>query len=144
MPMCSVKNLSARAMGSGLPSSLDAGWCAPARGRQGLGHFAFGVTRADDVAGKQADRSLPDSSTTGKVLKRKFAFLDQGEDIADELVGRNFDRILDQAVDVVFDAADLGELLALGHVVMDEAEAAVEGHGDGHARFGDGVHVRRR
>ena len=26
---------------------------------------------------------------------------------------------------------------------MDEAEAAVERHGDGHARFGDGVHVRR-
>ena len=68
---------------------------------------------------------------------------DELEDVADELVGRDFDGVLDEAVDVVLDAADLGELLALGHVVVDEPQRAVEGHGDGHARFGDGVHVRR-
>ena len=46
-------------------------------------------------------------------------------------------------MDVVLDAADFGKLLPLGHVVVDEAQAAVERHGDGHARFRHGVHVRR-
>ena len=44
---------------------------------------------------------------------------------------------------MILHAADFGELLALGHVVVNEAEAAVERHGGGHARFGHGVHVRR-
>ena len=71
-----------------------------------------------------------------------MALLDQGEDVADELVRRHLDRLLDQAVDVVFHRRNLRELLALGHIVMDQAEAAVERHGDGHARLGDRVHVR--
>jgi len=33
--------------------------------------------------------------------------------------------VLNQPVNVIFDAADLGKLLALRHVVMDEAETAV-------------------
>ena len=44
---------------------------------------------------------------------------------------------------MIFHAADLGELLAFRHVVMDQAQAAIECHGDGHARFGHGVHVGR-
>ncbi len=55
--------------------------------------------------------------------------------------GEDLDGFLNQAVDVVLDAADLGKLLPLRHVVMDEAEAAVERHRDGHARFSHGVHV---
>ena len=46
-------------------------------------------------------------------------------------------------VNVILDAADFRKLLALGHVVMDQAEAAIERHRDRHARFGHGVHVRR-
>ncbi len=43
---------------------------------------------------------------------------------------------------MAFHAGDFLHLLLGGHVVVDEAEAAVEGHGDGHAGLGDGVHVR--
>ena len=39
-------------------------------------------------------------------------------------------------------AGDFLHLLLGRHVVVDEAETAVEGHGDGHAGLGDGVHIR--
>ena len=136
-----MKNLSARAIGS-LPSSfLRDGVDLRAR-REGLGDLAFGVTRLDDVAGKQADQFALFIHDRERA-EAEFPFLDHLQHVADELVGRDLDRFLNQAVDVVFDAADLGKLLALRHVVMDEAEAAVERHGDGHARFGHGVHVGR-
>jgi len=60
-----------------------------------------------------------------------------------KLVRGDLDRLLNQPVNVVFDTADLGKLLVLRHVVMDEAQAAVGRHRDGHARLGYGVHVRR-
>jgi len=63
--------------------------------------------------------------------------------LGEELAGRDGNRFLDQTVNVILDAADLGKLLALRHVVMDEAEAAVGRHGNGHARFGHRVHVGR-
>ena len=44
---------------------------------------------------------------------------------------------------MVFDAGHFLELLFLAHVVMDEPQAAIERHGNGHAMLGDGVHVRR-
>ena len=44
-------------------------------------------------------------------------------------------------MNVVLHAADFGELLALGHVVMDQAQPAVKRHGDGHARLSHRVHV---
>jgi len=66
---------------------------------------------------------------------------DEFEHVADVLFRRNLDGFLDQSVDVVFDAADLGQLLAFRHIVMDEAQPAVERHGDGHARFSHRVHV---
>ncbi len=58
-------------------------------------------------------------------------------------IGSDFDRLLDEAVDVVFDASDLFDLGVIGHVVMDESEATVESHLDRHSGFGDGVHVGR-
>ena len=111
-------------------------------GRQGLGDLLFGVTRFDDVAGEQADE-FAFFIHDRKGAEAEFFLLNQREHVADELVGRDLDGLLDQAVDVVLDAADLGELLAFRHVVMDEAEAAVERHRDGHARFGHRVHVGR-
>ena len=108
--------------------------------RERLGNFFAGVTRLDDVAGKQPDE-FSFFIHDGKRAEAEFFLLDQRQHVADELFRRNLDRFLDQAVDVIFHAADLGKLLALRHVVMDEAEAAVERHGDGHARFGHGVHV---
>ena len=113
-----------------------------ARGREGVGDLAFGVARLDHVAGKQTDE-LALVIHDRKGAEREFFLLDHFQHVADELVGRDRDRFLNQAVNVVFDAADLGKLLALRHVVMDEAEAAVGRHGDGHARLGHGVHVGR-
>ena len=110
--------------------------------RQRLGNFLFGVTRLDDVAGKQADQ-LAFFIHDRKRAEAEFFLLNQRQHVADELVGRDLDGFLNQAVDVVLDAADFGKLLAFRHVVMDEAEAAVERHGDGHARFGHRVHVGR-
>ena len=112
-----------------------------ARG-EGVGDLAFGVARLDHVAGKQADEPAL-AIHDRKGAERKFAFLDHSQHVADELVRRDGDRFLDQAMNVVFDAAHLGQLLVLRHVVMDEAEAAVGRHGNGHARLGHGVHVGR-
>ena len=109
-------------------------------GREGVGDFALGVARLDDVAGKQADEFAL-VIHDGKCAEAEFFLLNQRQHVTDELVGRDLDRFLNQPVNVVFDAADLGKLLALRHVVMDEAEAAVGRHGDGHARLGHGVHV---
>jgi hypothetical protein len=38
------------------------------------------------------------------------------------------------------DLVDFAGLLVDGEVAMDDAEAALLGHGDGHAGFGDGIH----
>ncbi len=63
------------------------------------------------------------------------------ERIAHELVRGDLNWVLDEAGDGVFDAADFGELLPVGHVVVDEAQPAVERHRSGHARFRHRVHV---
>ena len=75
------------------------------------------------------------------MLKPNFFSSIERQHVADKLVGRNFDGFLNQTVDVIFHAADFGKLLAFRHVVMDEAQTAVERHRDGHARFGHRVHV---
>jgi hypothetical protein len=110
--------------------------------RHRFGDFALGVTRLHDVTGEQADEFAFVVHDRERA-ETKLAFVHHRDHIADELIGRNFDRIGNHAGHVIFHAADFGELLALRHVVMDEAETAVEGHGRGHAGFGDGVHVRR-
>ena len=108
--------------------------------RQRINHLAFGVARLDHVAGKQADQ-FSFFVHDGKCSERKFAFLDDFQNVADELIGRNARGFLDQTVDVVFHAADFGQLLALRHIVMNQTKSAVERHRNRHARFGDGVHV---
>ena len=108
--------------------------------RQRLNDFLRGIARLDDMAGKQADQ-LALFIHHGKRAETEFLFLNQFQHVANKLVRRDLDRVLDQTLDVVLDAAHLRELLALRHVVMDQAEAAVERHRNGHARLGDGVHV---
>ena len=39
-------------------------------------------------------------------------------------------------------AADLGHLFLGGEVLVDDADAALLRHGDGHGAFGDGIHCR--
>jgi len=106
----------------------------------GLGDLAFGVAGFDDVAGEEAEQSVG-AIDDGEGAEGEALYIDELEDIADELIGGDLDRFLEEAVDVVFDAADFGELLFIGEVIMDEPEAPVEGHGDGHSGFGDRVHI---
>ena len=95
-----------------------------------------------DVAGEETDENSG-GVDDGERGERETFFVDELEDIADELVRGDGDRILDEAVNVTFDAGDFLHLLAGRHIIVDEAEAAVERHGDRHARLGDGVHVGR-
>jgi len=106
------------------------------------GDLLGGVARLEDVAGEQADEFAV-GTDYGEGAERVALGLDQLDDIAHGLVGRDGDRFLDESVDVILDAADLLELLLLRHVVMDQAQAAVECHASGHARLGDGVHIGR-
>ena len=110
-----------------------------ARGER-LGHLAFGVALLDDMAREQAHQ-LALAVHHGKRAERKPLLRDQLQHLPDQLLRGHFDRLLDQAVDVVLHAADFGKLLPLGHVVMDQPQPAVERHRDGHARLGHRVHV---
>jgi hypothetical protein len=53
--------------------------------RERLGNFAFGVTRLDDVAGKQADQFALFIHDR-KRAEAEFFLLDQSQHVADELV----------------------------------------------------------
>ncbi len=109
-------------------------------GGEGFDGFPFGVAGFNDVAREEAEEdALFIDDREG--AEGEASFLDHVEHFADELVGGDFDGVLDEAVDVILDAADFGELLLLRHVVVDEAESAVEGHGDGHGGFRHRIHV---
>ena len=64
----------------------------------------------------------------------------QGHDLADR-GGRGDDhRIAQQAAFVALDLGHLGGLLGRREVLVNDADAALLGDGNGQARFGDGVH----
>ena len=65
------------------------------------------------MAGQQPDE-FPFSSTTGKVPNANFFCSINRQHVADELLGRDLDWLLDQSVDVIFHAADFGKLLRSG------------------------------
>ena len=112
-----------------------------ARGH-GFGHLLGAITLLDDAAGQQTDQAtLGVDHREG--LKAESPLVDHGEHVAHIQLGRDGDGILDQAVDVAFDARDLMYLVLRRHVAVDQPEAAVERHGDRHARLGDRVHVGR-
>ena len=50
------------------------------------------------------------------------------------------ERVGDNAVLTALDHVHLLSLLADGHILMDDADAALPGDGDGHAVLGDGIH----
>ena len=76
-----------------------------------------------------------------KRAKPEFFFLDQLQHITNELIGGNLDGIRNQTLNMVFYPADLRKLLPFRHVVMDQAQAAVQCHGNGHAGFRHRIHV---
>ena len=67
----------------------------------------------------------------------------QRGDVGERLVGVDGERVHHHAGLEFLDAADLGGLLGGFQVLVDDAEAALLGHGDGHGGLGDGVHRRR-
>ena len=56
------------------------------------------------------------------------------------LLGGDGDGVDDHAAFGALDLVDFPGLLLDGEVAVDDAEAALLGHGDGHAGLGDGVH----
>ena len=94
------------------------------------------------MAGQQAHK-LSFFINDRERAETEFPLFNHREHVANKLVGRDDDRLLNQAVNVIFHAADFGKLFAVRHVVMNEAEPAVERHGNRHARLGHGVHVGR-
>ncbi len=65
------------------------------------------------------------------------------EGVGDRAVGLDGDRVDDHAGLGTLDLVDLAGLGLDGEVAVHDAEAALLGHGDGHAGLGDGVHGRR-
>jgi hypothetical protein len=61
-------------------------------------------------------------------------------DLGDGRVCRGRDGIGDHARLAALDQVDLARLIGDGEVAVQDAEAALSGHGDGHARLGHGVH----
>lgn len=111
-------------------------------GRHHLGDAFCFVAILDDITGEEAGE-LTGGVDDGEGGEGEALCFDHGEHVADELFRCDGDGILNQAMDVAFDASDLLHLVLRGHIIMDEPETAVEGHGDGHARLGDGVHIGR-
>ena len=64
----------------------------------------------------------------------------QGLRVAERLVRREGEGIRDDAVFRTLDQVDLLGLHVDGHVLVDNADAALARDGDGHAVLGDGVH----
>ena len=109
-------------------------------GRHDIGDQLGAVAVLDDVAREQADEfAVFIGDREGAEIEA--ALVDHLQDVADGGAGQHGHRVGNEAVDVMLHAGDLADLVLARQVVMDEAQAAVEGHGDGHARLGDGVHV---
>ncbi len=104
----------------------------------GLGAIAF---EADVAVGQDADQFLGFALDDREARNRTI-----GNDAADfvELsVGMDGDRIDDHARFEALHGADLIGLLLYGQIAVNDTHAAGLRHGDGQARFGDGIHRRR-
>ena len=95
--------------------------------RERLPDLPFGVTRLHHVPREQAQQ-LALAVHDRKRAEGKALLRNQRQHLPDQLLRRRFDGLLDQAVDVVLHPADLRKLLPLGHVVMDQAQPAIERH----------------
>ena len=69
-----------------------------------------------------------------------FVLGHQVEGIAHGVVARNGHGVVNHAVLGALDAAHMGRLFGDGHVLMDDADAALACQRDGQRRFGHGVH----
>ena len=85
--------------------------------------------------------SVPSPSTTGQAGDAELAA--EGVDLGHGRVGRRRDGVRDHARLAALDLVDVRGLVVDREVAVDDADAALAGHGDGHARLGDGVHRGR-
>ena len=60
--------------------------------------------------------------------------------ILDQVMGREEERIGDHAVLRALDLIDVRSLIGDGHVLVDDTQAALTRHSNGHAGIGDGIH----
>ena len=70
--------------------------------------------------------------------------VDQFDDIPDVLVRGYGNGVLNKTVNVVFDASNFLDLLAVAHVIVDQADSPAKSHSDCHFGFGHRIHIRRQ
>ena len=97
------------------------------------------------VLGDKAQVAVGDDADEGAVLVHNGQTGDtvvatEAVEFVDGGVGADGDGVFDHAGFAALDLADLRGLFLDGEVAVEDADAALAGHGDGHARFGDGVH----
>ena len=96
---------------------------------------------ADVAVGEDADEAagvaLDDREAADVVQRHEGAGLGEG------LVGVDGEGVHDHPALELLDPADLGGLFGDVEVLVDDADAAELGHGDGHCALGDGVHGGR-
>ena len=96
----------------------------------GAGHKAQIAVRDDaDKLAVFADRHAGDLVAAHEVIR-----------LAHGVLRRKEERINDNAVLGALDHIDLIGLTLNGHVLVNDADAALTGDGDGHAILGDGIH----
>ncbi len=100
-------------------------------GAHGLGDEALSISGFDDSAGQQAEEFVVRIDHRERT-EAVAAVGDPIHHLADLLIGGDFDRLLDETMDVVLYPGDLSDLFLIAHVVVDEPEAPVERHLDGH------------
>ena len=115
-------------------------------GDGGLGHdgrefLAAAVGIAQILAGDHAHQAIL-VVEDGEAAELEAAAALFGQQVGHFVVGVEADGALDEAVEVVLDAGDLRGLLFLVQVFVDAADAAGQGHRDGHRRLGHRVHRR--
>ncbi len=110
----------------------------------GLGHHVVdGDVGAGDEAEVAVGEDADELAFAGDGDAGDFEAAHELEGVGDGLLGRDGDGVDDHAGFRALDAVDLEGLLLHGEVAMDDAQAALLGHGDGQARLGDGIHRGR-
>jgi len=104
--------------------------------------LALAVAFLDRAAGQEAEER-PVRGRHREGAEGEAVAFDAGEDLADGVVGRDHRGVANHAVDMVLHAADFGDLVGFPHIIVKEAQSAIEGHRDGHAVLGDRVHIGR-
>ena len=110
-----------------------------------LGHHVgdglLGVGLEAEVAvGQDADQAAFLAAVVGDRHAGNPVVRHQLERLVDAVRRRERDRVDDHAALRALDAVHFGRLVLDREVLVDDAEAALLGHGDGHRRLGDRIH----